>query len=161
MKGKIDANIWEKASKKEKNKAYLFCWLNLLVSFSIYLLFIYWLYEEGKKEENIFSDLESWIKIVLFVLLLLIFIVPIVRGTSIILEMKNIRGKFGIEAIFLILLVIPTSGLNLLLASLFSNSTRKQIIKATKPKFEGSEPLKEEKSSSTEEDLSKAFILLI
>jgi hypothetical protein len=74
--------------------------------------------------------------------------------------MKNIRGKFGIEAIFLILLVIPTSGLNLLLASLFSNSTRRQIIKATKPKFESNEPLKEEKTTSSEDDLSKALYCL-
>ncbi|PKK94619.1 MAG: hypothetical protein CVV60_05515, partial [Tenericutes bacterium HGW-Tenericutes-5] len=158
MKGKIDARIWEKASKKEKNKAYLFCWGNLIVSISIYLLFIYWLYDEGQKEENIFSGLESGIKIIIFVLLLLFLFVPIIRGTSIIFEMKNIRGKFGIEAIFLILFVIPTSGLNLLLAFLFSNFTRRQIIKATKPKFEGKETLVND--HSIEIDLSKALYCL-
>ena len=158
LKGKIDPSFWERASQKEKNKAYLFSWFSLIATLAIFFIALYWLFIKGQVEVDSLTNLDLWAKIVLFILILIVLFFPIARGTAIIFEMKNIRGKFGIESLFLIVLVLPTSGLNLLVAPLLSNSIRKQIIRNTRPKFEGSEKQIEDKP--IEKDKTKALYCL-
>lgn len=159
MKKKIDASIWERASKQEIKKALGYGWFLLVFALISTGIIGYLIYMSNLMTMSL-DELEISQKLVIIGLLLFAIIFLSSDITSLILELKNIKGKFGIEAIILIPFTLITSGINLFFGTIMSNQVRKRIIRKIKPKFEEKEAVNEEKSLSNEEDLSKALYCL-
>ena len=138
MGKKFSAEIWQELSANEKKKAVRILNFNLAIQILLYLGLLFGIgfglsemtFEPITREELLE---EGIIYIIIFISILFLFYVAYL--TAMMLERKNINGKYGIFILLLIPNTIYLVGINLLLGSLLQQSIRKYVLRRVKPQI--------------------------